>query len=318
MAVELMCYESNRIPRAYEDPVLIKDDRVLHNLLTTEDRYLPTPSYFSCVQTDIKPYMRRMVAQWMLEVCEEQRCEEEVFPLSMNYLDRFLSLRDVHRSRLQLLGASCMFLASKLKQTLPLTAEKLVIYTDNSIHPRELMEMESVLLNKLKWDLSAVTPHDFLGQILHRLPFDKHKKEAMKRHAQTFIALCCTDHTFMMYTPSMIAAGSVGAAAHGLSCGSPSQVLQWLQQITGIEIVLDLGAPPAGPSTGIGVDGMTIYGVSEQIEQALTSNLSSSSHQSSQVSSQEVSQQEGLSPNRIPNPSNQQHLQTFVIFTTDS
>lgn len=32
-----------------------------------------------------------------------------------------------------------MFLASKLKQTLPLTAEKLVIYTDNSIHPRELM-----------------------------------------------------------------------------------------------------------------------------------------------------------------------------------
>lgn len=73
MAVELMCYESHRIPRAYEDPVLIKDERVLHNLLTTEDRYLPSPSYFNCVQTDIKPYMRRMVAQWMLEV--SKRCD---------------------------------------------------------------------------------------------------------------------------------------------------------------------------------------------------------------------------------------------------
>lgn len=66
-------------------------------------------------------------------MCDEQRCEEEVFPLSMNYLDRFLSVCDTPRTRLQLLGAACMFVASKLKETNPISAEKLVIYTDNSI-----------------------------------------------------------------------------------------------------------------------------------------------------------------------------------------
>lgn len=57
-----------QIRRAFEDPTLLNDDRVLNNLLSVEDRYLPSPSYFQCVQTDIEPWMRDTVARWMLEV----------------------------------------------------------------------------------------------------------------------------------------------------------------------------------------------------------------------------------------------------------
>jgi len=214
--MDLLCCEGQQLQHGYVDPVLIKDDRVLKNLLASEERYLPSYSYFQMVQTEIEPHMRQVVSTWMLEVCEEQQTEEEVFPLSMNYLDRFLSLVPIRKSQLQLLGAVCMFIASKLKETVPLTAEKLCIYTDHCITCEELMNWELLVLGRLKWDLSAVTPHDFLEHFLCRLALPQDTAEVIKKHASTFIALCCTDFRFNMYTPSMISAASVCAALSGL------------------------------------------------------------------------------------------------------
>lgn len=254
---DLLCAEVDTYKRAFHDPALLKDIRVLRNLLAAEDKYQPSPSYFDCVQTDIKPYMRKMVAAWMLEVCEEQKCEEEVFPLSVNYLDRFLSVVNIQRTQLQLLGTVCMFIASKLKETLPLPAEKLVTYTDHSINMEELLEWELLVLRVLKWDISAITPHDFLAQIITRLPLDAESAHTVKRHAQTFIALCATDFKFVMFPPSMIAAGSLSAAINGLLgidwCSNAS-LLQRLTAITSI-------------------DADCLKSCQEQIEMALANNL---------------------------------------------
>ncbi|XP_061631003.1 G1/S-specific cyclin-D2a isoform X2 [Phyllopteryx taeniolatus] len=164
-------------------------------------------------------------------VCEEQKCEEEVFPLAMNYLDRFLAVVPTKKCNLQLLGAVCMFLASKLKETRPLTAEKLCIYTDNSIRPQELLEWELVVLGKLKWNLAAVTPNDFIEHIVRRLPLPEDKLTLIRKHVQTFIALCATDFRFAMYPPSMIATGSVGAAICGLQLDSVNHS-QWGDSLT--------------------------------------------------------------------------------------
>lgn len=52
-----------------------------------------------------------------------------------------------------------------------------------------------MVLGKLKWNLAAVTPHDFIEHILRKLPQQKEKLSLIRKHAQTFIALCATGET---------------------------------------------------------------------------------------------------------------------------
>lgn len=225
------------------DPILLKDERVLERLLTLEDHYIPRCDYFKIVQQEIKPFMRRLVVTWMFEVCEESLCEDDVFPLSVNILDRFLSVAVIRKTQLQLLGTACLFLSSKLKETHALSAEKLVTYTDNSITLDELLNWEILILNKLRWDISAIVPNDFLEYLFVRMQMPASVDLGfIRKNAQTYISLCYIDFLFSsLNAPSMIAGAAVCAAFEGLrsqlgtQCPSRMQLIEMISEITGVD-----------------------------------------------------------------------------------
>ena len=103
--------------KAQPDPTLVEDDRVLINLIKNEHRYLPKyQNYFKTVQVEVKPHMRKIVSDWMLEVCQELCCPPEVFCLAMNLMDRFLAKTRIEKSQLQLLGGRAR---DAVQRTLP-------------------------------------------------------------------------------------------------------------------------------------------------------------------------------------------------------
>jgi len=207
------------------DSIILKDDRVLQNLLRNEERYMPAyPDYFKFVQVEVKPHMRKIVADWMLEVCEETRCSEtpEVFSLAMNYMDRFLAQCRISKSQLQLLGAASLFLASKFKAIDHISSEKLVMYTDFSITAQELKDWELLVLHKLRWELSSTTANDYLDHIIHRLCLPSSVDiRNLRAKTETIIALAATDYHFSYKPPSLMAATSILTALR--SCNSETK-----------------------------------------------------------------------------------------------
>lgn len=73
---DLMCDESGLSaldsPHASADMSLLQDRRVLDNMLQLQLTTLPTDEYLRHPTTDIKPAMRKIVTNWMLEVCESE------------------------------------------------------------------------------------------------------------------------------------------------------------------------------------------------------------------------------------------------------
>jgi cyclin A len=61
------------------------------------------------VQGDITPHMRSILVDWLVEVAQEYRLASDTLFLTVAYVDRFLSLVDVPRNKLQLVspGRSC-------------------------------------------------------------------------------------------------------------------------------------------------------------------------------------------------------------------
>ena len=133
--------ENHKEPvKAIKDLNLINDQRVLQNLLKYEVTSIPSQvDYLKETQPELTPSMRKIVTDWMLQVCQECQCATDVFMLAVNFMDRFLAcVPSIPKQRLQLIGTVCLLISSKFKETLPVPGSKLIFYTDYSVTDQEI------------------------------------------------------------------------------------------------------------------------------------------------------------------------------------
>eukprot|EP00879_Flechtneria_rotunda_P016000 GHRR01016733.1.p1 GENE.GHRR01016733.1~~GHRR01016733.1.p1 ORF type:complete len:285 (+),score=90.51 GHRR01016733.1:484-1338(+) len=165
----------------------------------------PNANYINTLQLDMSSHMRCILVDWLVEVAQEYRLTSDTLHLTLNLLDRFLSVEPIAREELQLAGVACMWAASKFEEIYAPTAANFCYITDNTYSPAQLVEMEAKVLATLSFQLAVPTAKTFQRRYLQAAAAD----EKLHYLSAFLLELSLMDEQMLKYVPSQVAAASV-------------------------------------------------------------------------------------------------------------
>ncbi|XP_071712261.1 cyclin-A2-4 [Rutidosis leptorrhynchoides] len=195
-----------------KDPLMcgLYASEIYSNLRVAELMHRPQFNFMETVQRDVTPSMRGVLVDWLVEVSVEYKLDPETLYLTIHLIDLFLSQNYIERQRLQLLGITCMLIASKYEEQCAPSIEDFCIITDNTYTKSEVVQMESQVLNNLKFPLSAPTTIAFLRRFLRAAQASLEIRSVELEHLANYLAeLTLIDYNFLVFLPSTIAASAV-------------------------------------------------------------------------------------------------------------
>ncbi|KAG5244322.1 cyclin-A2 [Salix suchowensis] len=184
--------------------------RIYNNIRVKELDQRPSVDYMEKLQRDISPSMRGILIDWLVEVSEEYTLVPDTLYLTVNLIDRFLSQTYIEKQRLQLLGVTCMLIASKYEEIIPPRVEGFCFITDNTYTRGEVLKMESQVLNFLYFQLSVPTTKTFLRRFIHAAQASSKVPCVELEFLANYLAeLTLVEYSFLKFLPSLIAASAV-------------------------------------------------------------------------------------------------------------
>lgn len=169
-----------------------------------EDVTAPNPTYMDH-QDDLEWKMRGILIDWLIEVHTRFRLLPETLFLAVNIVDRFLSQKVVPLDKLQLVGITAMFIASKYEEVLSPHVGNFVHVADDGFTVDEVLSAERYTLSTLKYDLSYPNPMNFLRRISKADNYDIQTRTLGKY----FMEISLVDHRFLEFKQSHVAAAAM-------------------------------------------------------------------------------------------------------------
>ncbi|KAJ1404061.1 Cyclin-like [Sesbania bispinosa] len=196
----------------FEDPQLCSmyATDIYDNLHVAELSRRPCPNFMETVQRDITQSMRGILVDWLVEVSEEYRLGADTLYLTVYLIDWFLSKNYIERQRLQLLGITCMLIASKYEEINAPRIEEFCFITDNTYKKEEVLKMETEVLKSSAYKLFAPTTKIFLRRFLRAAQASYKSPSFELEYLANYLAeLTLMNYGFLNFPPSKIAASAV-------------------------------------------------------------------------------------------------------------
>lgn len=169
-----------------------------------ESRLLPLYGYMKH-QTDISEKMRAMLVDWLIEVHNRFSLSPETLSLTVNLIDRFLEKEKILRNRLQLVGVTSLFIASKYEEQYPPLVKDFSYITDSAFDEDDIISMEKLMLQTLDYNLTTPSVIKFLDLYQENLDLERRNVCLMLY----LIELSYLEYKMIKHKPSITAAAAI-------------------------------------------------------------------------------------------------------------
>ena len=139
--------------------------RSFGNLLKRQSTFAATFAHFAARPSLITPYMRSVLVDWIVDVCTALTFHEETLALATNLVDRAMAVLNIKPCRLQLVGATCLFIASKYEEVQLRSCDDFAYMTGDAFTVDEILAMETIVLSSLQFACTTVSPFTFLNKL---------------------------------------------------------------------------------------------------------------------------------------------------------
>lgn len=139
-----------------------------------------------------------------------------ILTLAVNIIDRFLSLRVVSLVKLQLVGLTSLFIASKYEEVISPSIQNFLYMAEDGYTEDEIVRAERYVLQVLKFSLHYPTPMSFLRRSSKADDYDIQTRTL----AKYLMEITLLDHRFLGVVGSAVAASAHYLARFMLNRGS--------------------------------------------------------------------------------------------------
>ncbi|KAI9373678.1 cyclin-like protein [Aspergillus egyptiacus] len=178
-------------------------EEIFEYMREQELKMLPNAHYMDN-QAEIQWSMRSVLMDWLVQVHHRFALLPETLFLCVNYIDRFLSCKIVSLGKLQLVGATAIFIAAKYEEINCPSVQEIVYMVDGGYTVDEILKAERFMLSMLQFELGFPGPMSFLRRISKADDYDLETRTL----AKYFLEITIMDERFVGSPASFVAAGA--------------------------------------------------------------------------------------------------------------
>jgi len=155
------------------------------------------------------------VYDWLIEVARSFKLFKQTFYLSQAILEKYMAIKSIGKSKIQLYACACMSIASKIVEIYAPESNDFVYISAGEFTIEDLDKTSIEIASVLNFDLVISTSQDFLNVMINSGNYTSQVKQISNILLRTFTL---SDKFYFKYAPQEMALGCLFAACTYADC----------------------------------------------------------------------------------------------------